>query len=270
MPTKNPTRITRQAIPRETTSAGPLIVDSPGEENPHSTSLSPKRIRISSRWITNAMIKAMRIETSTATINATKPGIMLANLVRKRNVDWTRACLTCSHITTSGVACAQLRIKTIRPSPSRYQIRFAGFVCSRKTFEPLLDSASFFFFQLQSIGCNPREVQGRHGLEQMIAGDHVQPVRKRKIVNNPRPQFVGHVKFFNGHTGELPKLEQRGRRQHQPPDFLKVSIPQLKHFDQAADLQSSRVLWYGNRIANRGKRDGTAHPLPENRISLHV
>ena len=47
-----------------------------------------------------------------------------------------------------------------------------------------------------SIGRYPRQIQRRHGLEQMIATDRAKAMGEREIKDDTHPQFVGHVELF--------------------------------------------------------------------------
>src|ERR1700751_1730084 len=90
---------------------------------------------------------ANTIEISTATSSAAVPGKRSANLVRNRSVDWANACLISPHIGTSIATSSPptfaeaLRVESIRPTPSRNEIRLGRFVRDGEALEYLFDSS---------------------------------------------------------------------------------------------------------------------------------
>src|SRR5215467_3230919 len=114
---------------RDTRRVGLFMGDhSANDANPHRSKRSSKWRPISTRLTIEARTHARKKDTSRATISAANPGRKLANLVRKRVVESTKACLTCPHIRTSDCCSRRLRVEPVRPAPAGDQMRFAGFV----------------------------------------------------------------------------------------------------------------------------------------------
>src|SRR5215467_3676279 len=99
---RKPLKRTSAARDRDTRRVGLFIGDdSAGEAKPRRASRSSKCKLVSNRRAIAASIHARIADKNNATMSAANPGKRLANLVRKRVVESTRACLTCCHIHTS-------------------------------------------------------------------------------------------------------------------------------------------------------------------------
>jgi hypothetical protein len=97
--------MTSAATDREIRRVGLFIGDhSANDEKPHRPSRSSKSRPARTRRTIAARIHAKAADRSNAIINAANPGRRFANLVRKRAVESSKACFTCTHIDPSYTA----------------------------------------------------------------------------------------------------------------------------------------------------------------------
>src|SRR5579862_695881 len=206
MPIKNPERITRQAVVRETNRVGLFIGDhSFRDAKPQRPNCSSKWTPASNRRTTIASTQAKMQEISNATMSATTPGNRCASSVRNFVVDWFNACLTWSH--TSYLPSKSLRIKPVRPPPAGYEIRFGRFVRERQMLDPLLDARRSGSLQFPFVGDDPCQIQGRHRPEQVIAIDRLEAVGQGEVIHDSRPQFVRHINQVRCRAGQFPQFK---------------------------------------------------------------
>src|SRR5579875_1470046 len=94
-------------------------------------------------------------------------------------------------------------------------------------------------------------------------------MRKRKVINNAHPQFIGNTELLRSEAREFFQLKKCDRGQHRAPDFLQIPCSKLEGINQRLHVDTILFLRLMDPLAPYRSRPRSSYPLPIRSIFFH-